>query len=80
LLLKLDVEHLDDYIALYRKLSPSPVNFTSRTRDGLVMPTPNRPVQSGKTPGIVAGKLPTYRFMTWNGAMMAAWLVVTLFT
>jgi hypothetical protein len=40
LFLKADVQHRDDYITLYKKLSPASVNFTSRTFDGLVMPEP----------------------------------------
>jgi len=38
--------------------------------------TNSRPV-CGKTPGI-GGRLPTYRLMTLNSAMMAAWFVVML--
>ena len=34
-----NVEHLDGYSTLYKKLSSVSVNFTSRTRDRLVMPT-----------------------------------------
>jgi hypothetical protein len=40
LFLKAEVEAADDYTTRYKKLSPASVNFSSRTRDVLVMPKP----------------------------------------
>jgi hypothetical protein len=40
LFLKAEVEAAEDYTTRHKKLSLASVNFSSRTRDGLVMPKP----------------------------------------